>query len=240
MSTEQKEYKLSASSIINLIYASKKGDVDTIKFLVSKGINCNSPNLDTGETALHHAMNEATVMLLHNAGADLNTKDHRNLTPLIYAISENRIEVAKTLISLGAELSDPDTNIKTARQLAQENGQTEIVSLIDQNLVKRINLVRERFAEISNSIIITFALINCHQKYGYNYVQNFLAAYQRPAHPNSTTSYRVPDQEIKKTGTNKRKFEETETPDTKYTCTIVPKSEDTRADSSYSKSPSPS
>lgn len=50
------------------------------------------------------------VTLLLQAGSHINAKDSNGVTPLGYAVKENKLDVAKSLISAGANVDSSDRN----------------------------------------------------------------------------------------------------------------------------------
>lgn len=64
-----------------------------------------------GKTALHYAARDghlSTVKVLLDAGAVLEDRDPNDITPLIYAASNDRVEVARLLIERGANVNAID------------------------------------------------------------------------------------------------------------------------------------
>jgi ankyrin repeat protein len=64
-----------------------------------------------GKTALHYAARDghlSTVQVLLDAGAVLEDRDPNDITPLLYAVSNDRVEVAKFLIGRGADVNAID------------------------------------------------------------------------------------------------------------------------------------
>lgn len=64
-----------------------------------------------GKTALHYAARDghlATVEALLDAGAAIDDRDPNDITPLLYAASNDRVEVARLLIARGADVQAID------------------------------------------------------------------------------------------------------------------------------------
>lgn len=59
-------------------------------------------------TPLHKAAtgknNEVIILKLLNEGADINARDHSGATPLVYALRNQRFELAKLLLEKGADV----------------------------------------------------------------------------------------------------------------------------------------
>ena len=109
-----------------LSHAAAEGKMESLKALVALGAKINegagesargdlNPKEDVfagkGETGLiaaaHAGMTEAFVWLLEN-GADIGKADIRKLTPLHWAVSMNRMEIARVLVLSGAKSSSVD------------------------------------------------------------------------------------------------------------------------------------
>jgi ankyrin len=64
-----------------------------------------------GKTALHYAARDghlSTVQVLLDAGAAIEDRDPNDITPLLYATSNDRVEVARLLIARGADVKAVD------------------------------------------------------------------------------------------------------------------------------------
>ena len=80
----KKEAEESSNNIINLIYASYRGDLEAIKRYIIKGVDINQGDYD-GRTALHLAAaegHENCVSFLITNGANARAKDRWGATPL--------------------------------------------------------------------------------------------------------------------------------------------------------------
>ncbi len=67
---------------------------------------------------------------LQRLGANLNAQDEAGTRPLHLAAAQGNLLLCKRLIALGAEVSLPDAQGKTALQIATEGGQTYIQELL--------------------------------------------------------------------------------------------------------------
>lgn len=89
--------------------ASKKGDLDSCRFLISQGVNVN--RFDSTEYApLHYAAQggyEDICELLISSGADVDRfgTSFNEGTPLYFAAKEGHLEVCRILISSGANVN---------------------------------------------------------------------------------------------------------------------------------------
>lgn len=98
-----------------------------IKTLLENGANPNSINKD-GETPLLVVVNddednnEMIVKELVKAGADMNYKDHKGRSPLIYAIKRNDEKTLAFLLNAGADSNTLNENHRTPLHLACKKG----------------------------------------------------------------------------------------------------------------------
>jgi hypothetical protein len=96
---------------------------DAISALVVGGANVDWRNGD-GKTALQHAVinkSEDMIRILNGHGADLNAtfeETNKHVTPLIYAIQEQRPHIVNLLLELGAlpDAEDPEFGMTALRQ----------------------------------------------------------------------------------------------------------------------------
>jgi ankyrin repeat protein len=77
-----------------------------------------------GLTALHHAArfcpNPQIAMLLLDSGADINVRDLRKRTALMYAARSLNIRVIRLLLERGASVNELDEDHKSALKFAEE------------------------------------------------------------------------------------------------------------------------
>jgi outer membrane protein assembly factor BamB len=97
--------------------AARKGDAESVKALLAKGVDVDAKT-EYGATALSFAADKGHVgvvkVLLDNK-ADLNVKDtFYKATPLSWAVSKGHLDIAKLLVDAGAE--DADTALLAAAQ----------------------------------------------------------------------------------------------------------------------------
>jgi ankyrin repeat protein len=101
--------KIGGTPLHHLTQEGQKDDTDMIEFLLAKGANINAKDNMTGGTPLHYAsMNgyKNIVKFLISNGADAFCKAHEESTPLMWAVSEGRTEVADLLRKHMKDVSD--------------------------------------------------------------------------------------------------------------------------------------
>ena len=92
--------KYNEDNDIDLLFASYQGDLEEIYYLFYKSI----PNV--------------------------NVKGGNNVTPLILASQQGKLDVVEFLLKKGARVNDVMTDGKTALLMASKNGHTEIVRIL--------------------------------------------------------------------------------------------------------------
>ncbi len=94
-----------------LIIAATKSRLHTMGVLLKLGANMEVRDYHHGYTALHVAVNtrdEANVLTLLDAKAQLDSKDNERLTPLGLALRNKFYRVVPLLIEYGGKLGDED------------------------------------------------------------------------------------------------------------------------------------
>lgn len=87
----------------DIFEAVKKSDVGAVKKYVAQGVDVNVKN-QQGASPLHLAKNVSVAKLLINAGANVNAKvSGLGITPLQMAAMDGRTDIAKLLITAGAD-----------------------------------------------------------------------------------------------------------------------------------------
>jgi hypothetical protein len=89
-----------------LLYAAYRGDLGTVKGLVSRGVSVNATDHADWRTAMHGAAIKGDVQILRyliSKGADIDALDRAGDTPLEVAASANRTEAVIFLTQSGAK-----------------------------------------------------------------------------------------------------------------------------------------
>ena len=120
---------LVAASDSGLLQAAKKADAATVRSLLKRGMDVNSPSPD-GATALSwaaHLNDMETAKLLVGAGANVNSANRYGATPLMAAATNGNTAMIKLLLEAGA---DPNTTLpegETVLMTAARTGRPEAV-----------------------------------------------------------------------------------------------------------------
>ncbi|KAI5929470.1 putative ankyrin repeat domain-containing protein 19 [Manis javanica] len=90
-----------------------------------------------GNTALHYAAcgeHVTTVARLLEHTADIEASNKEGFTPLLLAVSQRNYKMTEYLLSEGADVHAVDNYERTALMLAIENGSTDIVNLLQEDV----------------------------------------------------------------------------------------------------------
>ena len=123
--------------------AASRGDLDTVKKFVKKGVDVNIRNMD-GELVLGVAAGygqKEVVAYLLQSGADINGMDNIG-TPLHWAARKGQTDMVRFLISKGADVSAKNPNVSdpyneiTPLFYAASVGSVEIIKILLENGAK--------------------------------------------------------------------------------------------------------
>ncbi len=158
-----------------LIIAARKGDLDTVKKLVARGANCktrNSFDLDAAYFALGYGHFKVAEYLykLHPA---VNIIDFELMTPLNRAIQNNKLELCKLFLKLGANPNQiPGKKHYLALFTAVDIGNLEIIKLLlknkaDTNILDLygqktplIHMIKDKDHDLEDHVIVKLLLEN--------------------------------------------------------------------------------
>jgi serine/threonine-protein phosphatase 6 regulatory ankyrin repeat subunit B len=124
---------------MNLIRASEKGDLSSVKKLIGETADLNAIN-SSGRTALFEAAwggHTDIVKLLIEKGANVNSVDNAGYTAVMRAAEEGHDSTVKILLEKGA-----DVNIRgkvrgtTALMLASEQGHLKVIEILIEHGAK--------------------------------------------------------------------------------------------------------
>jgi ankyrin repeat protein len=89
----------------------QKGEIASVEFLLSKGINANIIDSITQDSTLHIAIennNYQLVKLLVNNNVDINSRNKIGTSPLLLAFEKSSIQIISLLLDVGANIEDKD------------------------------------------------------------------------------------------------------------------------------------
>ena len=111
------------------------------KWYIENGVDIHKTSTNTTSlTALHSAVavgDIETGKLLLKEGIDVNAKQALDVTPLHAASHRGNLPFVKLLIEYGAETGLQTNKGQTASDLAKENGYTEVVEYLKDEIVKQ-------------------------------------------------------------------------------------------------------
>ena len=118
----------------DFVEAAGRGDWDTVKYLIAKGVNINASDTD-GTTALMFASSsgntEIVQLLLTYGTTTVNRMRNDGLTALKLASSKGHKDIVLLLLSHGADIDESSyTNGLTALMLASRNNHKDVVQLL--------------------------------------------------------------------------------------------------------------
>jgi ankyrin repeat protein len=118
------------------MWASRKGDLESVKSLLSIGADVKTRDADLHTPlwlALHGGHVDVMEALLAS-GSDLEAKNACGMTPLMWAACNNRVREVQLLLSAGADCTSQDGNKTNALGLAAKNGNVDVVKSIETGI----------------------------------------------------------------------------------------------------------
>lgn len=136
----------STVTVTALAAAARAGNVETVRFLLDRGVNVNATDRYLGPALVEAASREdmrhadreisrdnaqlSVVTLLLERGADPNAPGWGMRTALMSASTEGKVKIAQLLLEKGADVNAKSQDGKTAFSCAVEKGHVEIVRLL--------------------------------------------------------------------------------------------------------------
>ena len=102
--------------------------ITTIAAVVLVGCGPSAPDI-----SIHSAAGKGNIAAVKQhiaAGTDVDAKDNRGITPLLWATYDGHKEVAELLITKGADVNAKDVNDETPLNWAEEGKHKEITDLL--------------------------------------------------------------------------------------------------------------
>ena len=96
-----------------LHFASEKGNLMMVKFLINGGAQVNAKEDYMGQTPLHYAYSSEVAKYLIDSGSEIESKDNNGYTPLLLAVAKGKIDTVKCLIENGADVEAAANTGKT-------------------------------------------------------------------------------------------------------------------------------
>lgn len=115
-----------------LIYALEGGSLSVVDALLRGGVILDRPYGDTGKTLLDEAVYYPALLKIMVAKADLDQRNGRDETPLMFAVQANQYESTVILLTAGAGANAANAEGKTSLFYATENGDSRLVKLLLQ------------------------------------------------------------------------------------------------------------
>lgn len=145
-----------------LFKAIENKNLDTIKFLISKGADVNTKD-KYGDTPLHDSSNSGHLMIstfLIEKGADININNKNGETPLHKSAYHGHFEVAELLINKGANINAVDIanltplnfaiwGLTSLEALLSELVPNEFVKQQMQGFIKTIEILIKNGADVN-------------------------------------------------------------------------------------------
>jgi ankyrin repeat protein len=139
-----------------LISSSEKGDIETVKSLLKKGVYIHAQDRE-GRCALVAAAyknNLEIVDMLIAAGADVNMKDNTLQSAYLISTSEGYTELLKKTIKAGADVHSTDSYNGTGLIRAADRGHVEIIAELLKTKIRVNHVNRLGWTALLEAIIL--------------------------------------------------------------------------------------
>ena len=141
---------------LQLISAAEKGDVETVKSLLKKGVYIHSQDKD-GRCALVAAAykNQLEVVdVLIAAGADVNMKDNTLQSAYLISTSDGFTELLKKTLQAGADVHCTDSYNGTGLIRAADRGHVEVIKELLKTDIRLNHINRIGWTALLEAIIL--------------------------------------------------------------------------------------
>jgi hypothetical protein len=135
-----------------LTAASLTGEVEAVRLLLGRKVDVNAVRTRAGQqrngptnnqkvTALYNAAAQGSTQMVQDlikAGANVNARDSRSLTPLHFALASETpsLEVIRTLLAAGADVNARDNTGETPLDWAEKFGYRDVVRTLTKSGAK--------------------------------------------------------------------------------------------------------
>jgi len=121
-------------SIISLAIFAGRGDLEAVKVLLKAGVDINSQDIYSGNTALNSAAWNGQVeiikILLEDPNLDIDFANNRQRTALMTAVGRGHLEIVKILLAAGANVNALDYHGSNSLMMALEGSHTKIAEIL--------------------------------------------------------------------------------------------------------------
>ena len=139
------------------------GQIEIVRQLLASGANVNCKN-DIGQTPLSFAVKgdckEVVSLLMGAPGIDIETKDRDGQSPLYLACKDGNLDIARILLTCGANVNCRATSGKTPLMVAFETELEELIFLLLEHPVLDVNA---RDSEGMTALHWAFEVVRVHR-----------------------------------------------------------------------------
>ncbi len=116
-----------------LYFATSTGIESVVRFLIENGANIDDTNYNEKTTAFYEACKSdflGIANILADAGADINKKNAKLVSPLMIAVYTNRERIVKFLLNKGVSIDDVDLHGQSALFIGCKTASFEIIKML--------------------------------------------------------------------------------------------------------------